>query len=89
MWSKVGTLKREFKSNCPLTCIAATSDSHLLISSYDSNTVMVYTLEGQLIRLIGAKGNQQGRFNRCWGICIATSGLVYVADCFNKRVQVF
>ena len=88
-WSKVGTLKQSFEPNCAVACIAATGDNHLLITSHNSNIVMVYTLEGQLIHLIGGYGFQPGRFSRCWGICIDTSGLVYVADCFNKRVQVF
>ena len=89
VWSKEGTFKRYFKTKCRPTCIAATSDKHLLITSYHSNTVMVYTLEGELINQFVAKGSQPGRFNGCWGICINNSGVVYVADAANNRVQVF
>ena len=89
VWSKEGTFKRDFKTKCTPTCIAATSDDHLLVTSYSSKTVMVYKLEGELIHQFGAEGSQQGRFNRCWGICIDNSGLVYVSDGGNKRVQVF
>ena len=84
--SKEGTFKRFFKTECTPTCIAATSDNHLLVTSCSSSTVMVYTLEGELIHQFGTKGSQPGRFNSCWGICIDNSGLVYVAD---KCVQVF
>ena len=89
VWSKEGTFKRDFKTKCTPTCIAATSDNHLLVTSYSSITVMVYTLEGELIRQFGAEGSQPGMFQSCWGICIDNSGLVYVADSVNKRVQVF
>ena len=89
VWSKEGTFKRDFKTKCTPTCIAATSDNHLLVTSYSFKTVMVYTLEGELIHQFGAEGSQPGRFDGCWGICIDNSGLVYVADDHNNRVQVF
>ena len=89
VWSKGGTFKRDFKTKCTPTCIAATSDNHLLVTSCSSSTVMVYTLEGELIHQFGAKGSQPGRFNGCRGICINNSGLVYISDGGNNRVQVF
>ena len=89
VWSKEGTFKRDFKTKCTPTCIAATSDDHLLVTSCSSSTVMVYTLEGELINQFGAEGSQAGMFNSCWGICINNSGVVYVADAANNRVQVF
>ena len=92
VWSKEGTFKRGFKTNeekCTLTCIAATSDNHLLVTSCLSNTVMVYTLEGELIHQFGAEGSQPWMFNSFGGICIDNSGLVYVADGRNQHVQVF
>ena len=89
VWSKQGTFKRDFKTKCHPTCIAATGDNHLLITSLDSKTVMVYTLEGELIHQFGTEGSQPGWFDRCWGICIDNSGLAYIADFRSKRVQVF
>ena len=87
--SKEGTFKRSFKTKCTPTCIAATSDNHLLVTSCLSNTVMVYTLEGELIHQFGTEGSQPGRLDGCWGICIDNSGLVYFAASFNRCVQVF
>ena len=89
VWSKEGTFMRDFKTNCSPTCIAATSDNHLLMTSDRSKTVMVYTLEGELIHQFGAEGSQPGRFDGCWDICIDNSGLVYVADTRKRCVQVF
>ena len=50
---------------------------------------MVYTLGGQLVHEFGGSGYDPGRFDGPCGICVDDSGAVYVADCFNSRVQVF
>ena len=89
MWSKEGIFKRQFKPKYDPYYIAATNDNHLLITSCTSNTVMVYTLEGELIHQFGAYGSDPGRFNDPWGICIDDNELVYVVDAGNSRVQVF
>ena len=89
VWSKEGTFKRVFKPKYTPTCIAATSDNHLLITSYSSHTVMVYTLDGQLVHEFGGSGSGPGRFDGPLGICVDNDGLVYVADYSNRRVQVF
>ena len=51
---------------------------------------MVYTVRGQLVHEFGGYGFDQGKFNNGpYGICVGDSGLVYVADQNNSRVQVF
>ena len=89
VWSKEGTFKRAFRPKYDPTCIAATADNHLLITSYFSHTVMVYTLDGQLVHELGGKGFDPGSFIGPLGICVDNDGLVYVVDHHNKRVQVF
>ena len=89
VWSKDGTFQRYFQTKCTPTYIAATSDNHVLITSFSSQTVMVYTLEGQLVHEFGGKGSDTGRFGRPLGICVDDNGLVCVADCENRCVQVF
>ena len=89
VWLKEGTFKRDFKTKYRPYYIAATSDNHLVITSYFSNSVMVYTLEGELVHEFGGYGSDPGRFDGPCGICVDDDGLVYVADCWNKRVQVF
>ena len=89
VWSKGGTFKRDFTTKYAPTCIAATSDNHLLITSLSSHIVMVYTSNGQLVHEFGEKGCGPGRFNLPEGICVDSSGLVYVVDSSNERVQVF
>ena len=87
VWSKEGAFQRDFKTKCNPTCIAATGDNHLLVTSWDFKTVMVYTLEGELIHQFETQGSQPGRFDGCWGICIDNSGLVYVADTWIHDTQ--
>ena len=89
VWSKEGSFQRDFKTMYDPTSIAATGDNHLLITSCTSNTVMVYTLGGQLLHEFGGHGSDPGKFNQAYGICADDSGAVYVADYGNWRVQVF
>ena len=89
VWSKQCTYVRCFKTECSPYFTAATSDHHLLVTSRHSDAVMVYTLDGNLIHQFGGRGNDEGEFREPQGICIDNDGLVYVADCNNKRIQVF
>ena len=89
VWCKEGTFKRDFYTKFTPTCIAATSDNHLVITSYHSDTVMVYTLEGDLVHEFGGQGSEPGTFLGPWGICVNDDGLVFVADRGNNCIQVF
>ena len=89
VWSKEGSFQRDFTTKYEPTLIAATGDNHLLITSCSFNTVMVYTLGGQLVDEFRGRGSDPEGFNGPFGICVDDSGAVYVADICNKRVQVF
>ena len=89
VWFKEGTFQRDFTTKYDPYYIAATGDNHLVITSYSSNAVMVYTLGGQLVHEFGGRGSDPGRFRRPCGICVDGSGLVYVADNVTSCVLVF
>ena len=89
VWSKEGTVKRDFRTKHLPTYIAATSDNHLLITSSSSSTVMVYTLEGELVHEFGEDSSHTRTFDRHRGICVDDNGVVYVTDGMNRCVQVF
>ena len=89
VWTKQCTFVRHFKTVHPPYFAAATSDNHLLVTSYVSDAVMVYTLDGDLVHQLGERGKDEGEFRHPEGICIDDDGLVYVADCNNSRIQVF
>ena len=89
VWSKEGTFRRNFPTTFYPSCIAATSDNHLLITSYYSDIVMVYTLEGEPVHQFGVRRSHPERFSGPWGICVDDNGVVYVADWVNNCMQVF
>ena len=89
VWCEEGTHKRGFETKYTPTFIATTSDDHLMITSYQSNIVMVYTLEGELVREFGERGSEPGKLHQPYGICIDDNGQVFVADYGNNRIQVF
>ena len=89
VWSTEATFMTNFNTKYAPTSIVVTSDDHLLITSFLSYAVMVYTLEGELIHDFRAKWSDPGRFNRPWGVCVDDNELVYVVDHGNDRVQVF
>ena len=89
VWSKEGTFKKDFQPKYAPTCIAATSDNHLLITSHSSHTAMVYTLEGELVHEFGGGHPRLGWTWGPEGICVDDNGVVYVADVHNKCIQVF
>ena len=89
VYSKVATFERDLQPKYDPTCIATTSDNHLLMTSYSSNTAMVYTLEGELVYEF-RRGHPH--LERTWepvGICVDDNGVMYVADVHNKCIQVF
>ena len=85
VWSKEGSFQRDFMTKYTPNYTAATGDNHLLITSYSSNTVMVYTLGGQQVHEFEGYGSDMGNSSTLWDMC----GAVYVADYGSKRVQVF
>ena len=51
--------------------------------------VSIYTSSGQFIESFGKYGKRPGEFNGPCGIAVDSSGVLYVCDLSNNRVQVF
>ena len=87
-----GTFLHEFdcKGTDSLVYIAPTSDGHLIVASSNSSKVVIYTTEGEVVCEFGSDGNQAGQFGGCvLNVAVDSAGRAYVADCGNKRIQVF
>ena len=56
---------------------------------YGNSSVHKYNLDGELITSWGAPGTDPGHFNIVHNITMDDSGLLYVADRENHRVQIF
>ena len=70
--------------------VALTNDEHILVT--DEHRLQKLTFDGVCVQSVGSSesGSGQLQFNNPWGITVhPTTGLVFVADSFNNRIQVF
>ena len=62
----------------------------LYVSDSKGHRVQVYSLaDGKLLRTIGERGNDPGKFNYPSSVAVGKDGKVYVVDALNFRYQVF
>ncbi|XP_070546612.1 tripartite motif-containing protein 2-like [Ptychodera flava] len=62
---------------------------NVYVSDMALHCVIVYTKHGEYLRSFGTNGKNPGEFNTPWGVVIGSTGMVFVADLLNERVQVF
>jgi sugar lactone lactonase YvrE len=51
--------------------------------------MQLFNRQGELLLSVGNQGQDAGEFWLPSGICITKDNTIYVADAYNKRVQVF
>ena len=67
----------------------AVTDNVIAVSDWGSHQVKKFSLQGELLSVIGCHGNKYGRFNHPKGLTFNINKLLYVVDGYNHRVQVF
>ena len=67
----------------------AVTDNVIAVSDYGSHQVKKYSLQGNLLSVIGCYGNRNGQFSYPWGLTFDSNKLLYVVDGRNHRFQVF
>ena len=67
----------------------AVTDNVIAVSDYGSHQVKKYSLQGELLSVIGCRGDKNGQFNDPRGLAFNNNKLLYVVDGYNHRVQVF
>jgi len=67
----------------------AITDNVIAVSDWYSHQVKKYSLQGELLSIIGCYGNKNGQFNKPKGMAFNNNKLLYVVDGYNYRVQVF
>ena len=67
----------------------AVTDNVIAVSDWDKHQVKKYSLQGELLSVIGCYGNKNGQFNNPRGLAFNNNKLLYVVDGDNYRVQVF
>ena len=87
VYDKDGKFIRKFTTTYRPSCIDATDRGHLIVSSFMSHKVMVYTTGGDLVHVFGERGSELGQFNGASGVSVDSDGLIYIADTRNYRIQ--
>ena len=67
----------------------AVTDNVIAVSDCDKHQVKKYSLQGELLSVIGCRGNKNGEFKYPRGLAFNNNKLLYVVDGYNHRVQVF
>ena len=68
--------------------IAIDTNGMLYVSEHGNCRISIFTGEGLFLRSFGRKGQKQGEFDTPRGL-VLQSGLLYVCDAKNNRIQVF
>ena len=69
--------------------VAVSVDNVIAVSDWGSDQVKKYSLQGELLSVIGCRGDKNGQFNRPRGLTFNNNKMLYVVDGYNHRVQVF
>lgn len=86
-WGRTGNGDGEFKSPSGL---AVDRDGNVYVAEIGNDRVQVFDMHGTFLGKWGRKGSGQGEFGNPHGVAVdKASGLIYVADTANHRVQVF
>ena len=67
----------------------AVTDNVIAVSDWGSHQVKKYSLQGELLSVIGCYGNKNCQFDYPRGVAFNKNKLLYVVDGNNYRVQVF
>ena len=70
-------------------CGVAVMDNVIAVSEWGRHHVKKYSLQGELLSVIGHHGKRNGQFNHPRGLAFNKNKLLYVVDGLNYRVQAF
>lgn len=86
-WGKSGTGPGEFKAPAG---VAIDANDNVYVTEIGNDRVQVFDRKGKFIAKWGSKGSGNGQFGNLHGIIVdKKTGLIYVADTANNRIQVF
>ena len=87
-----GTFMRHFgegELENPKSLAIDASSGKVYVTDYDSHRICVFSQEGALIKMFGAKGSNSGEFHFPLDLSISVNSHLYVTDTQNHRIQVF
>ena len=65
------------------------ASDNVYVAEDGNNRVSVFTSDGQFVTSFGWKGAEEGEFDIPTGMTVDISGVLYVCDYRNNRVQLF
>lgn len=89
---KESETSQKFDFTNPTDVAVAANGDIYIVDGYGSQLVHRFDKNFKLIKTIGGRGKENGKFNVCHGVWISTlkkEPEVYIADRHNDRVQVF
>lgn len=67
----------------------AVSHDQIVVTDINTESVKIFDHNEYLVNEFGSKGTENGQFDGIHGVCLSSSGRIFVADAWNRRVQVF
>ena len=61
----------------------------MYVSEKENHCISIFTSEGRFVTSFGSKGEGPGQFKAPRSIAVDNSGVVYVCDLGNHRIQLF
>jgi DNA-binding beta-propeller fold protein YncE len=69
--------------------VAVDSQGRAFVADTGDKRIMIYTSDGKYLNQIGAEGSGDGQLDEPVGLAFGLDGSLYVADAWNRRIQVF
>ena len=86
-WGKTGSEPGQFRSPAG---VAIDAQDRVYVTEIGNDRVQVFDKDGKFLTMWGKKGAGNGEFGNLHGIQVdRKTGLVYIADSANNRIQVF
>jgi len=90
VWDDPRTVLRSGPPFCYPTGVALSPDGEMYVTDgYGNARVHKFAPDGQLLFSWGEPGNGPGQFVTPHSACVDQTGLVYIADRDNRRIQIF
>ena len=76
--------------NADVAAVGIDKHDNVYVTEIGNDRVQVFDKNGKFITMFGKKGSANGEFGNLHGMIVdKATGLVYVADTANNRIQVF
>ena len=69
--------------------VAVSKSGEVVVNSFHSHCISVYSREGKNIRSFGSEGSNTGQLQNIRGIAITSDNHILIAERFNNRIQMF